>query len=188
MALYSNLFLRFARGLVNAFSDASAFAYHTRLVPVTDALRHSDPVRMRTSLSLISQGWSGGTRIGDCLREFNDGYARLLNSRSVVIVVSDGLDTGEPELLNALMRIWSDVVDKKMYVTGAIGAYHHGVSVRFDLVHEAFGREYELPLRTAYNETCANISNAMFNRRMLMLTGEGRFGDVVERVVCNSGL
>lgn len=106
MALYSNLFLRFARGLVNAFSDATAFAYHTRLVPITDALRHTDPVRMRTSLSLISQGWSGGTRIGDCLRHFNDDYSRLLNSRSVVIVVSDGLDTGEPELLAAqLARI-----------------------------------------------------------------------------------
>ncbi len=106
MALYSNLFLRFARGLVNAFSDANAFAYHTRLVPITDALRQTDVARMRASLGLISQGWSGGTRIGDCLRRFNDDYSRLLNSRSVVIVVSDGLDTGEPEMLAAqLARI-----------------------------------------------------------------------------------
>lgn len=106
MALYSNLFLRFARGVVNAFGDASAFAYHTRLVPVTDALRQTDPVRVRASLRLVSQGWSGGTRIGECLRQFNDGYARLLNSRSIVVVVSDGLDTGEPEALAAqLVRI-----------------------------------------------------------------------------------
>jgi uncharacterized protein with von Willebrand factor type A (vWA) domain len=106
MSLYSNVFLRFARGLVNAFRDASAFAYHTRLVPITDALRQADPARMRASLTLISQGWSGGTRIGECLQRFNDEYARLLNSRSVVIIVSDGLDTGEPEALTAeLVRI-----------------------------------------------------------------------------------
>jgi uncharacterized protein with von Willebrand factor type A (vWA) domain len=54
---------------------------------------------MRDSLTLISQGWSGGTRIGECLGSFNDEYARLLNSRSLVVIVSDGLDTGEPERL-----------------------------------------------------------------------------------------
>ena len=106
MSLYSNVFLRFARGIVSAFRDAVAFAYHTHLVPVTDALRQTDPGRMRASLALISQGWSGGTRIGECLRSFNDEYGRLLNSRSVVLIVSDGLDTGEPETLAAeLQRI-----------------------------------------------------------------------------------
>jgi uncharacterized protein with von Willebrand factor type A (vWA) domain len=106
MSLYSQVFLRFARGIVNAFRDASAFAYHTRLVPVTEALRQTDLMRMRSSLALISQGWSGGTRIGECLQQFNDDYARLLNSRSVVIIVSDGLDTGEPAALAAeLARI-----------------------------------------------------------------------------------
>lgn len=97
MSMYSYLFLRFARGLVNSFRDAAAFAYHTRLVPITDALRQSDMIRMRSSLALISQGWSGGTRIGECLGTFNEEYQRQLNSRSVVIVVSDGLDTGEPD-------------------------------------------------------------------------------------------
>ena len=99
MALYSQVFLRFARGIVNAFGDASAFALHTRLVPITDALRQTDVARMRASLGLISQGWSGGTRIGECLRHFNDDYSRLLNGRSIVILVSDGLDTGEPDVL-----------------------------------------------------------------------------------------
>lgn len=106
MSMYSYLFLRFARGLINSFRDATAFAYHTRLVPITDALRQSDLLRMRSSLALISQGWSGGTRIGECLGTFNDDYQRLLNSRSVVIVVSDGLDTGEPgDLAQQLSRI-----------------------------------------------------------------------------------
>ncbi|HJN17130.1 MAG TPA: glycoside hydrolase family 127 protein, partial [Armatimonadota bacterium] len=75
-----------------------------------------------------------------------------------------------------------------MYVTGAIGAYHHGVSSRHDMVHEAFGREYELPNRTAYNETCSNVGNAMWNMRLLALTGEARYGDVMERVLYNSAL
>ena len=99
MSLYSQVFLRFAQGLLGAFRDAAAFAYHTRLVPITDALRQPDAARVRTSLKLISQGWSGGTRIGDCLQRFNDEYGRLLSSRSIVIVVSDGLDTGEPDAL-----------------------------------------------------------------------------------------
>lgn len=106
MALYSTVFLRFARGIVNAFGDSAAFAYHTRLVPITEALRQSDPARLRASLTLISRGWLGGTRIGECLMQFNDDYGRLLNSRTVVVIVSDGLDTGEPSrLTDALSRI-----------------------------------------------------------------------------------
>ncbi len=106
MSRYSTVFLRFARGIVNVFRDAVAFAYHTRLVPITDALRQTDPGRMRDSLALISQGWSGGTRIGKCLQRFNDDYGQLLGSRSLVVIVSDGLDTGEPErLAQQLARI-----------------------------------------------------------------------------------
>jgi DUF1680 family protein len=97
-------------------------------------------------------------------------------------------ETGEQALLEALERIWSNVVGQKMYVTGAIGAYHQGISSRHDKVHEAFGREWELPNRTAYNETCANIGNAMWNLRMLGLTGEARFADVMETVLYNSAL
>ncbi len=97
-------------------------------------------------------------------------------------------ESGDAELLAALRRIWHDVVERKMYVTGALGPYHHGISIRGDVVHEAFGRAYELPNATAYNETCANISNAMWNKRLLELTGDAVFTDVIERVMFNSGL
>jgi DUF1680 family protein len=97
-------------------------------------------------------------------------------------------ETGDGELLEALERVWRNVVEKKLYVTGAIGAYHHGVSSRGDMVHEAFGREYELPNRTAYNETCANIGNAMWGKRLLELTGEAKYADVMEQVLYNSAL
>jgi uncharacterized protein with von Willebrand factor type A (vWA) domain len=99
MSLYSTVFLRFARGIVNAFRDADAFACHTGLVHITDALRQPDLARVRESLALISLGWSGGTRIGESLQRFAQDYAARMNSRTVFIMVSDGLDTGEPALL-----------------------------------------------------------------------------------------
>ena len=100
MSLYSLLFLRFARGMLAAFRDAQAFAFHTRLVSVTDTLRERDSDRLREKLEIISLGWSGGTRIGECLERFNREYAgSALGKRAVVIIVSDGLDTGAPQLI-----------------------------------------------------------------------------------------
>jgi hypothetical protein len=104
-------------------------------------------------------------------------------------------ETGEKALLDALHRLWHDVTVHKMYVTGGVAALHHGELQRRtfrrwprDSVHEAFGAEYQLPNRTAYNETCANIGNAMWNWRMLGLTGEAKYADVMERVLYNSML
>ncbi|MBM3500895.1 MAG: glycoside hydrolase family 127 protein, partial [Armatimonadetes bacterium] len=95
-------------------------------------------------------------------------------------------EAGDETLLAALQRIWENVVTRRMYVTGAVGPQHHGVSTRDDKVHEAFAGDWELPNRTAYNETCANIGNAMWNRRMLELTGDAKHADVMERVLYNS--
>jgi len=104
-------------------------------------------------------------------------------------------ETGEKALLEALDRLWQDVTRHKMYVTGGVAALHHGELSRRtlrrwprDSVHEAFGAEYQLPNRTAYNETCANIGNAMWNWRMLGLTGEAKYADLMERVLYNSML
>ena len=97
-------------------------------------------------------------------------------------------ETGEKALLDALERLWANVIDKKMYVTGAVGQAHHGASSRVDFVHEAFIDEYMMPNSTAYNETCANIGNAMFNWRMLSLKGESKYADVMELVLYNSML
>ena len=97
-------------------------------------------------------------------------------------------ETGEKALLEALERIWTDVVTRKMYITGAVGAFHHTSSANRDPVHEAFGLSHQLPSAIAYNETCADIGNAMWNWRMLQLSGEARFADVMEQVIYNSGL
>ncbi|WP_152285648.1 glycoside hydrolase family 127 protein [Flavicella marina] len=97
-------------------------------------------------------------------------------------------ETGEQALIDALDRLWENVTDKKMYVTGAVGQTHHGSSSRVDMVHEAFINEYMMPNSTAYNETCANLCNAMFSYRMLSLKGESKHADIVEKVLFNSGL
>jgi DUF1680 family protein len=97
-------------------------------------------------------------------------------------------ETGDAQLKQALERIWRNVTQRRMYVTGAVGSFRWGQSARGDWVHEAFGRDYELPSRMAYCETCSNIGNAMWNWRMLALTGDAKYADVMELVLYNSGL
>jgi uncharacterized protein with von Willebrand factor type A (vWA) domain len=80
------------------------FAFHTHLLPITEALKQTDLMRVRNSLAMVSEGWSGGTRIGESLATFNDKYGQILNSRSVAVIVSDGLDTGDPEDLAAQLE------------------------------------------------------------------------------------
>ncbi len=103
-------------------------------------------------------------------------------------------ETGERALFGALEGLWNDVTSCKMYITGGTAALHHGESHGVKLkrrqmhVHEAFGAPYQLPNRMAYNETCANIANVMWGWRMLLLTGEAKYADVMERVLYNSVL
>lgn len=86
---------------------------------------------------------------------------------------------GDTAYIEALERIWNNVVNKKIYLTGGIGARHAG---------ESFGDNYELPNFTAYNETCAAISNIYWNYRMFLLTGEAKYMDVLERTLYNGML
>ncbi len=105
MSLYSFFYLRLARALSAELADVHCFIFHTRLTGVGEALRDPDPWRSQERLHLLAAGWGGGTRIGECLQEFNqrDG-ARLVHSRSAVVIVSDGYDTGEPEVLESALR------------------------------------------------------------------------------------
>ena len=105
MDSYSLFFTRFVHALTGRFDRAEAFIFHTRLVHVTRALREANPVKMMQKMSLISQGWSGGTRIGAALGAFNDRYARACaHSRTIAIVMSDGFDTGPAEKLTDEIR------------------------------------------------------------------------------------
>lgn len=111
MSVYSYLFLRFARGILSAFKEADAFAFHTRLQHIGETLREQSRVKLIEKMELISFGWGGGTRLDTSLHEFNQRYARnVLNRRTVFVIVSDGYDTGEPDHLVAqLQRIKSQV-------------------------------------------------------------------------------
>jgi uncharacterized protein with von Willebrand factor type A (vWA) domain len=105
MSLYTAFFVRFLHGMVDAFHEAEAFVFHTRLAHVSPSLRDRDVTRAVDRLSLMAQGIGGGTRIGDSLATFNRWHARrVINSRTAVMIVSDGYDTGEPEQLANEMR------------------------------------------------------------------------------------
>ncbi|HEX7470129.1 MAG TPA: glycoside hydrolase family 127 protein [Verrucomicrobiae bacterium] len=105
------------------------------------------------------------------------------------------LETGDTNLWMPLEKIWTNVVEKKMYITGGCGALYDGASPdgakdqkNIARVHQSYGRNYQLPNVTAHNETCANIGNALWNWRMFLATGEARFVDVVELALYNSVL
>ena len=98
MSLYTAFFVRFLHGVVDAFREAEAFVFHTRLAHVSPSLRDRNVTRAVEKLALMAQGIGGGTRIGESLATFNRWHAkRVINSRTVVMIVSDGYDTGEPE-------------------------------------------------------------------------------------------
>lgn len=105
MSLYTAFFVRFLHGVVDAFREAEAFVFHTRLVHVSPSLRDRNVARAVDRLSLIAQGIGGGTRIGESIADFNRWHAkRVINSRTALIIVSDGYDTGESDRLAAEMR------------------------------------------------------------------------------------
>ncbi len=87
--------------------------------------------------------------------------------------------TGDQAYINAIRRIWENVVQRKMSLTGGLGARHHG---------EAFGDDYELPNLTAYNETCAAIGSIFWNYRLFLLDGEAKYYDILERTLYNGFL
>ena len=88
-------------------------------------------------------------------------------------------ETGEPALAQTLQRLWMDMTQHKMAITGGVGARHE---------QEAFGASYELPNDRCYNETCAQIASVMWNWRMLLTTGESRFADLMEWTLYNGVL
>ena len=84
--------------------------------------------------------------------------------------------TGDRSYIKAIDKIWDNIVSKKIYITGGIGAHHAG---------EAFGNNYELPNLSAYCETCAAIGNVYMNYRLFLLHGDAKYFDVLERTLYN---
>ncbi|MGC5224718.1 glycoside hydrolase family 127 protein [Micromonospora sp. DT81.3] len=102
-------------------------------------------------------------------------------------------ETGDEQLTGVLENLWRDVVDTKLYITGGCGALYDGASPdgypwqgEISRVHQAYGRAYQLPNTTAHAESCANIGLILWGERMLSLTGDAGYADVIERVAFNS--
>jgi uncharacterized protein len=105
MNLYTSVFVRFIHGVLDHFREADAFVFHTRLAHISAALREKDVGRALERLSLLAQGAGGGTRIGESLATFNRWHApSVIHSRTCVLIISDGYDTGTPAALAAEMR------------------------------------------------------------------------------------
>lgn len=102
-------------------------------------------------------------------------------------------ENGDEELLGVLEGLWRDVVETKLYITGGCGALYDGASPDaspwqedISRVHQAYGRAFQLPNTTAHNESCANIGMILWSERMLSITGDARYADVIEQIAFNS--
>ena len=104
MSVYAQVFLAFLAGLMRADTQADAYLFHTRLVRITEALRDKDAMRAIGRMSLMADGFGGGSKIGPSLQRFADTYAkRFVDGRSVVMILSDGYDTEPPQQLAAAL-------------------------------------------------------------------------------------
>ena len=103
------------------------------------------------------------------------------------------LEEGDSEYKEMLDRVWRNLIDKKIYITGGCGALYNGVSpfgnfFEDEKVHQAYGYEYQLPNITAYNETCAAIGNVMWAYRMFLIEPKAEYFDIIERTMLNINL
>ena len=107
MMHYARPFLAFLAGLMRADSASDAYLFHTRLVRITNALRDDDPLRALNRITLLADGFGGGSKIGANLQHFANSYARnFVDGRSVVIILSDGYDSESSEVLgDALAKL-----------------------------------------------------------------------------------
>lgn len=122
MEHYSRFFLQFVKGLVCSWLHTEAFVFHTRLVRVTEAVRDRNSARAMTRLALMAEGFGGGTRIGESLAAFNRHYARrIANSRTVAIILSDGYDTGRPEMLAAELERLKKHIRRLVWLNPLLG-------------------------------------------------------------------
>ncbi len=107
MTLYARPFLAFLAGLMRADDAADAYLFHTRLVRITEALRDDDPFRALNRITLLADGFGGGSKIGEALDRFSRGPARSsVNGRTVVMILSDGYDSAPAGVIDAaLLRL-----------------------------------------------------------------------------------
>ena len=122
MNFYSLFLVRFAYALQSRFQRMHTFLFSTNVVEISDLLRTCNLPEALQRLSQRPAGWSGGTRIGESLQQFNQLYGRKLLSRDTIfLILSDGWDTGEPDLLAAQLRVVRRRVQKVLWLNPLLG-------------------------------------------------------------------
>ena len=204
-----NIAIRLADHIVARFENDSAIPGHQeieiglmRLYRVTnDAkyrdmakrfldLRGTDPDYFQKATPAHPGVHYGGYDIDPTDSDYNQNYAPMREQREarghavrcmyMLTAMADVAEaTGDDTLLAACARLWENITQRQMYVTGGLGASAH---------HEAFLPDFQLPNDTAYAETCASVAMAFFSQRMLNLSPEGRYADVLELELYNGAL
>ena len=122
MDLYSQLLLQFAHGLQNSFARVETFVFSTKLERITGHLRKNSYKHALERLGSNVRGWSGGTLIGASVAAFNSGWRKLVDKRVVVIILSDGWDTGEAEELSAALDALRRRAGKLIWLNPLLGS------------------------------------------------------------------
>jgi uncharacterized protein with von Willebrand factor type A (vWA) domain len=121
MDIYSRVLLQFVYGLQNTFAKVETFVFSTSLSRITGYLKNRTYQRALERLSSKVQGWSGGTRIGESLNEFNAEWLQRIDKRTIVIILSDGWDTGEPEQLATALRVLQNRAGRLIWLNPLLG-------------------------------------------------------------------
>ena len=130
MDIYSRLLLQFVYGLQNSFAKVESFVFATSLARITGDLKNKTYQRALDRLSANIRGWSGGTRIGESLSMFNDQWLRRIDKRTVIIILSDGWDTGEPERLAATLSLLKRRAGRLIWLNPLLGSTSYEPTTR----------------------------------------------------------
>jgi uncharacterized protein len=122
MDIYSRLLLQFVYGLQNSFAKVESFVFATSLARITGDLKNKTYQRALDRLATNIRGWSGGTRIGASLAMFNDQWLARIDKRTIVIILSDGWDTGEPERLAAQLSLLKRRAGRLIWLNPLLGS------------------------------------------------------------------
>lgn len=137
----------------------------------------------RYFLDVRGRGLAGGDEYRQDHKPYRELAAMVGHAVRIIYLNAGAADiyaeTGDPTLLATLERLWQNATTRRIYLTGGLGARHDG---------EAFGDDFELPNARAYTETCAAIGSVMWTWRMLLLTGEARYADLMEWTLANAFL
>lgn len=126
MERYAHMLLHFVHGAQHRFSRVESFVFSTRLTRITRQMRHRDPIDALNQVARSVPDWSGGTRIGDAVGSFNRDWSRRIGGGAIVLIISDGWDTGEPTHLAMEMKRLARSVHRVIWLNPLAG--HEGFS------------------------------------------------------------